>query len=187
MIKRPHRNPETAGFLFICLTLIALSAARFNPSPIDFKAGESQIEGIYIQIGGDVSLKGTYFFNHPPDLAEILPSSLNKKYSENVTLRYNQHPVVSHSMIEIIKNDKDWGISWKEIPAYQKITLGIPISINQENEEGLTAIPGIGPQTARILIQERQKRGGFKSLDELKSLPGIGKGIFKKIQPFLAI
>jgi competence ComEA-like helix-hairpin-helix protein len=187
MIKNPYRNLEAAGFLFICLIIVALSAVRFAPSPSEPTAGEPLKKGVYIQLGGDVSLKGTYFFNHPPDLAEILPHSIKTKLSEKVTLQYNQYPPVSHSMIEITKNNKAWELSYREIPAYQKLTLGILISINQETEEGLTALPGIGPQTARILIRERQKRGGFKDLNELKSLPGIGKGTLRKIKPFLTL
>jgi competence ComEA-like helix-hairpin-helix protein len=187
MIKRPSRNLESIGFLFICLILAALSAARFNPYPSDVEVEEPCREGIYVQIGGDIPLKGTCFFGHPVDLAKILPNSLITKHSNAVNLRYDWHVVVSHSLIEITKNHKDWSFSRKEIPAHQKLTLGIPISVNLETEEGLTALPGIGPQTAKKLIYERQKRGGFKSLDELKTLPGIGKGTFRKIQPFLTL
>ena len=187
MIKRPSRNLESIGFLFICLILAVLSAVRFNPYPFDIEVDDPCPEGIYVQIGGDTSLKGTYFFDHPVDLAEILPNSLTMKYSNDFNLQYDRHVVVSHSLIEIKKNHKDWSLSRKEIPAHQKLTLEIPISINQETEEGLTALPGIGPSTAKKLIYERQKRGGFKSLDELKSLPGIGKGTFRKIQPFITL
>ena len=187
MIKRPFRNLESIGFLFICLILIALSAVRFTPYPFAIEAEGNCPEGIYIQIGGDISLKGTYFFGHPVDLAKILPNSLPLKHSNAVNHLYGQHVVVSHSLIEIKKDDKDWSLSRKEIPAHQKLTLGIPLSVNLETEEGLTALPGIGPQTAKRLIYERQKRGGFKSLDELKSLPGLAKGTFRKIQPFLTL
>ena len=109
------------------------------------------------------------------------------KYSNDFNLQYDRHVVVSHSLIEIKKNNKDCSLSRKEIPAHQKLTLGIPISVNLETEEGLTALPGIGPQTAKKLICERQIRGGFKSLDELKTLPGLGKGTFQKIKPFLTL
>ncbi len=187
MIKRSLRNLEKTGYLFICLILVSLSAARFNPSSNQMKEGQSRTEGIYIQLGGDAPVRGTYLFDYPPVLAEIIPRFLNIKHSKDVTSRYNQSQVVSHSLIEIIKNDTVWEISCKEIPGHQKLTLGIPISVNLENEEGLTAIPGIGTETAKILIRERQKRGGFKNIDELKSLPGIGKGVFRKIQPFITL
>ena len=187
MIKNPPRNLETTGLLFICLILAVLSAARFTPTSIDPKAGEPHQEGIYIQIEGDISLKGTTFFDHPPDLVEIFPKVFKIEYSENFASKYDKHPIISHSLIEITKTDKTLELSYREIPAHQKLTLGIPISINQETEEGLTALPGIGPQTAKMLIRERQKRGGFKDLNELKSIPALGKGTFRKIHPFLIL
>ena len=162
-------------------------AWRYAPSPSQPSSVKLRSEGVYIQLAGDVSLKGTLFFDHPPDLGEIIPSQLKIGYSKDVAFQFNQFPIVSHSLIEFLKNDTNWCVSRKELPAYQKLTLGILISVNQETEEGLMALPGIGPKTARILIHERQKRGGFKDLNELRSLPGIGKGLFQKIQPVITL
>lgn len=71
--------------------------------------------------------------------------------------------------------------------AFQKITLGMPVSINTEGLEGLTAIPGIGPKTAQSIIREREKSGGFKSIDEIRSIRGIGPTIYEKIRPYLVL
>ena len=74
-----------------------------------------------------------------------------------------------------------------EISAFQKITLGIPIDINNESVNGLTAIPGIGKSLAQTIENERIKRNGYKNIDELKSLPGIGDKLFLKITPYVRI
>jgi competence protein ComEA len=71
--------------------------------------------------------------------------------------------------------------------AFSKLTLGIPLSLNRENEEGLTAIPGIGPAIARAIVAERTARKGFKSLDELLSVPGIGPKVYTRIAPYLIL
>lgn len=74
-----------------------------------------------------------------------------------------------------------------EITAFQKITLGMPVSINTEGLEGLTAIPGIGPKIAESIVREREKSGGFKSIDEIRSIRGIGPALYGKIRPYLVL
>ena len=74
-----------------------------------------------------------------------------------------------------------------EMTAFRKVTLGIPIDINRESATGLTAIPGIGKSLARTISDERVKRNGFKDINELKTLPGIGEKLFSKIAPYIRI
>ena len=51
-----------------------------------------------------------------------------------------------------------------DFTAYQKTTIGIQLSVNSESAEGLTAIPGIGESLARTIVDEREKRRGYKDL-----------------------
>ena len=74
-----------------------------------------------------------------------------------------------------------------EVSAFHRITLGIPVSVNTEGQDGLSAVPGIGPKIASSIILERQKRGRFKSLHDLMSVKGIGPAVYKKIGPFLVL
>ena len=74
-----------------------------------------------------------------------------------------------------------------EITAFQKITLGMPVSINTEGREGLTAVPGIGSKIAELIVREREKSGGFKSIDEIRSIRGIGPTLYGKIRPYLEL
>jgi competence protein ComEA len=74
-----------------------------------------------------------------------------------------------------------------DIPAFYKFTLGIPISLNRESEEGLTAVPGIGPKLAGAIVRYRDTRGGYKALSEIKDVPGIGDKTYKKILPYLEL
>lgn len=75
----------------------------------------------------------------------------------------------------------------REMSAFYKLTLGIPISLNRESEEGLTAIPGIGLGLAKAIVVERSKRGGFRGLDEILSINGISHRLYGKIRPFITL
>ena len=74
-----------------------------------------------------------------------------------------------------------------KMTAFQKMTLGLHVSINLESLEGLTAVPGIGPGFAGLIVRERDIRGGFKSLNEIKSIRGIGPGLYKRVRPYLVL
>ena len=74
-----------------------------------------------------------------------------------------------------------------EMTAFQKLTLGMPISVNTEGLEGLTAVPGIGPKIAELIILEREKKGYFKSIEDLRSIRGIGPALYGKIRPYLEL
>jgi competence protein ComEA len=49
-----------------------------------------------------------------------------------------------------------------------------PLDINQAARRQLEGLPGIGPVLAGRIIEYRQRRGGFRSVDELRAVSGIG-------------
>ena len=61
------------------------------------------------------------------------------------------------------------------------------ISINKADRDDLTKLPGVGSITANTIIEYREKYNGFKSLDELMNVKGIGKKKYEKIKPYISL
>lgn len=59
---------------------------------------------------------------------------------------------------------------------------GEPIDLNTADQAALDSLPGIGPATARAIIEERTRRGGFRSPRDLLRVPGIGEGRFARLK-----
>ena len=48
------------------------------------------------------------------------------------------------------------------------------VNLNTATEAELETLNGIGPAKAKAIIEYRKKQGGFKSIDELQNVDGIG-------------
>jgi len=60
---------------------------------------------------------------------------------------------------------------------------GGPINLNAATAAQLDeALPGIGPKLAEAIVAERDRRGGFRSVNELRDVRGIGDKRFTDIK-----
>ncbi len=50
-----------------------------------------------------------------------------------------------------------------------------PLSLSSATEAQLDALPGVGPVLAKRIIQFREQHGGFRSVDQLRQVPGFGE------------
>ncbi len=62
-----------------------------------------------------------------------------------------------------------------------------PININTATAAQLEALPGIGARTAQAIVDHRQKNGGFKKIEELMNVKGIGEKSFLKLKPMVTV
>jgi competence protein ComEA len=52
---------------------------------------------------------------------------------------------------------------------------GQPLNLNTATLEQLDTLSGVGPTTAQKILDFREERGGFGSVEELGEIPGIGE------------
>jgi competence protein ComEA len=57
-----------------------------------------------------------------------------------------------------------------------------PIGLNTATAEQLDTLPGVGPVLAQHIIDYRTEHGGFRSVDELREVNGIGDRRFSDLQ-----
>jgi comEA protein len=61
------------------------------------------------------------------------------------------------------------------------------VSINNGTFAELDTLPNIGPVKAQAIIDYRSRIGGFKSLEELKAVKGIGDKTYAKLLPLIRL
>ncbi|GAA1461938.1 hypothetical protein GCM10009619_34260 [Williamsia maris] len=57
-----------------------------------------------------------------------------------------------------------------------------PVNLNTADEAALDTLPGVGPVTAKAIIDWRSRNGGFTSVDQLAEVDGIGPGRLAKLR-----
>lgn len=62
-----------------------------------------------------------------------------------------------------------------------------PINLNLAQESDLVEVPGIGPSKAQSIIAYRDEKGGFKSVEDLKEIKGIGEKTFEKLKDYFTV
>ena len=62
-----------------------------------------------------------------------------------------------------------------------------PIDLNTATAEQLQQVPGIGPSTARAIVNFRQKSGPFRKIEDLLAIKGVSKARLEKMRPYLKI
>jgi competence protein ComEA len=60
--------------------------------------------------------------------------------------------------------------------------LLLAINLNTATPKELEALPGIGPALAKRIVVFREKRHGFKRVEELLAIPGISERKWKAIR-----
>jgi competence ComEA-like helix-hairpin-helix protein len=60
--------------------------------------------------------------------------------------------------------------------------LPSPLNINTANASQLDGLPGIGPARAAAILQEREARGPFASVEALSRVPGLGPAAIARLR-----
>jgi competence protein ComEA len=62
-----------------------------------------------------------------------------------------------------------------------------PVDLNAAGPEQLDALPGVGPATAKAIVDYRTRHGRFRAVDDLLSVPGIGPAKLATLKPLVRV
>lgn len=108
------------------------------------------------------------------EVAEMLKGSTSIKYIEKECIC----PKIENDACidNVIDNKPDTNTSNEQ-----------KVSLNSATIDELMQLPGIGEVKAKAIIAYREEKGGFKSIEELLEVNGIGESTFNKIKDQLSL
>ena len=171
-------------FIFILLLLLGwginlVSSLQGDLGPIR-KGNE-----IFILITGEVKNPGVYVSDREPCLKELIvraggPVHLPWRGKADKYLYLTQG-----TSVHISSENGYMEVSTGSIAAAYKVTLKVPISLNTATQEELETIPDIGTSLAKKIINYRSIYGPFEMVEKIKSVRGMGKLRYLKIEPYI--
>ena len=75
-------------------------------------------------------------------------------------------------------------VSAKPAPPPRR-AVTFPLDINRARLEELMELPGIGETLAQRMVEYRKSHGGFRSVDELRKVRGIGEKRMEQLRPLV--
>ena len=72
-------------------------------------------------------------------------------------------------------------------PFADDASLEVRIDLNAAGAAELESLPGIGPARALQILERRASVGGFRALEDLAAVPGIGTRTLESLRPLVTL
>jgi competence protein ComEA len=187
----------------IALLLLGSLYFRFSCQPPP-SSSEEFVKEIVVEVIGEVHHPGIYLFRKPPTLREaveraggLIETAQFDTSSPSEILETGTLLVVTKEPSQIkgpLRKEEHKGIKRGEIKisisrmaANKLLVFSIPIDLNRVSFEDLCLIPGIGEALAREMMAYRDRRRGFRSVEELINVRGIGEKKYQSFKTFFIV
>jgi competence protein ComEA len=172
-----------ASLLFLGSLFMALSE---RPGPDDTAQGNPL--PIAIEIVGEIPSPGIYSLSKEVTVEQALLEAGGIQRGRIGNSQVLNKALNAGSKIVVTRDEKQIvTIEVARMEPHKCIVFSVPLDLNEVEEEHLTLIPGIGPHLAQRIIHYRSKRGGFREIDELEEISGIGGKKLRSLRRYLII
>ena len=199
----------TIVIIAVVLIIISLSIYKVNKSKVfmdeymeDIFVEESDIQVsktgdtdifleepkriIYVEIKGEVKKPDVYEVEEGSIIKDLIDKAGGLTEKANIE-KINRAKKLNDNELIIIPNDSNVN----EVSGSDFLNTteeeGGKININTADISKLKEIPGVGDVKAKSIIDYREKNGGFKSIEDIKNIDGIGEKTFEKIKDSITI
>jgi competence protein ComEA len=188
--------------LVAALLLLGSLTFKFYYYPRSTPSGEP-LKEVVVEVLGEVRQPGIYLYQDPPNLRQAIERAGGLKETAQFDTTLSSTILETGTLLTVTRdpsqippplpapNGGQKGVKQDEIKirvgrmAVNKLLVfSIPLDLNHVSVEDLCLIPGIGKSLAREMITYRERRKGFRSVEELKNVRGIGEKKYQDLKGF---
>lgn len=153
---------------------------------------EPEIPSILMaDIKGAVKMPGVYEVNNGERVIDLIEKAGGlledaDSTSVNFAVKVSDEMVVYIPKIgeEILESEGGMGLGGQQ--ALSEADSG-KVNLNLASASELETLPGIGPAKSSAILEFRETNGGFKTIEDLKSISGIGDKTFEKLKELITV
>ena len=167
---------------------------------------EASTKEIVVEVSGEVRQPGIYLYPNAPNLGEAIERAGGLKEKAQVDSTYSSTILETGTLLTVAREisqvppslplskgeqktmrQDQIKIKIGRMAANKLLVFSLPLDLNGVSAEDLCLIPGIGESLAQEMIAYREKRKGFRSVEELQNVRGIGGKKFETFKKFLTV
>ena len=201
---------------FIALLILGILYFKFYYQPFSPPSEEFTKE-VVVEVAGEVRNPGVYLFQNPTTLREVIEKAGGLKETAQFDIASFSEILETGTLLTVTKESsqipphpplpsgpeallgrrlkgghggikqEDLKIKISRMAANKLLVFSIPLDLNRVSMEDLCLIPGIGESFAQEIITYRERRKGFRSVEELKNVRGIGEKKFQSFKTYFVI
>lgn len=160
---------------------LSSESVSFSTENISETVEETAVSG-YVQISGAVKNPGVYEIDDATRLFMVIENAGGLNPDADL-LSINQARVLKdgESIYILTKEEaKDSGLDSAFFE--NKEDSDGKVNINTADMDKLMTLPGVGQSKAKQIIEYRETKGSFSSIEEIMEIQGIKEGVFNKIK-----
>lgn len=193
------KGREAASFFLLILILsLTLSGCYRSPQIVIEGTPESnsQTGEIYVHVTGEVHLPGLYKLPKGSRVADAINMAGGATSNGDLDSLNLASPLKDGDKIVVpakSKEEANFQLQTQNSSAQSRISYfsssgnSSKININTASAKELESLPGIGPVLAQRIVDYRAQKGGFKTIEEIMEVSGIGEKRFEAIKDLITV
>ncbi len=190
--------------LVVALLLLGSLTFKFYYYPRSAPSG-IPVKEVVVEVLGEVRQPGIYFYQDKPNLKQAIERAGGLKETAQFDPTLSAAVLETGTLLTVTREPpqippplpaskgergetkrKQIKISVGRMAVNKLLVFSIPLDLNHVSVEGLCLIPGIGESLAQEIIAYRKRHNGFRSVEELKKVRGIGEKKYRDLKGFFA-
>lgn len=188
--KSEEKSKSDSNFKYSNSTKSNKGASETKVAEVNTSVNKSNLQDIYVEIKGEVAKPDVYKMQEGTIVNDLIGIAGGVTANADIS-QINRAAKLSNNQCIVIpkKGEKlNNNLNTNQMQPQNGQSNGKQqININTATKEELKKLSGIGDSKADKIIKYREEKGGFKTIEDIKKVGGIGEATFNNLKEEITI